>query len=540
MALSTDHALGNLGSSTFGSGQGSAVTRVDSDITHPEYAYFAPDWALLRDVLGGERRVKEQTTKYLPMLDAQTREEYSGYLDRAVFYNATDRTLQGLLGTVFRKDPQFNGLPDDLANNPAVTLNNETLTTLCRHIATEAISMGRVGVLLDRAADPSSPSYGNLPGGPDSSGTPVNLPNVGATNTDVPYFALYTAEQILNWSVTKIDGRYQFSSILLFEADYSPDGMKTGVSSRLRLLALDGNGDYYQAVGPVDAKDYTEFQTVAMPTRRGQPLRFIPFMFFNPNSLRASVEKSPMLEIATLNLSHYQNYAALQHGRFYTAMPTYWVKGSGAQDQATPAFKVGPNTVWMLEQEDEAGILEFKGAGLGSLELALEMIERQMQSLGARLVAQQRRTAATASVSHEQAQAGERASLLAITQNLNLGMSFLVQWWMWWEEASPTAIAEASVEFNQSFREQNLTARDIRAMQSLWAEHAIPLTVLYAVFRSADIIPGEMSFEEYKALLKDPAEVPPPFEGEPKPARQIQQPSGPTPKSTPGPKQTIK
>lgn len=76
-----------------------------------EKALYA--WSLVDDVVAGQSAVKEKRTAYLPKpnpsdTSAENKERYDQYLARAVFYNATGRTLQGLVGAAFRKDPTLN------------------------------------------------------------------------------------------------------------------------------------------------------------------------------------------------------------------------------------------------------------------------------------------------------------------------------------------------------------------------------------------------------------------------------------------------
>ena len=68
------------------------------DMKHP--AYDAVMWAKCRDfVLGGDR-VKSQGRLYLPELSGQSAARYEAYKARSMFYDATSRTLQGLMGAI--------------------------------------------------------------------------------------------------------------------------------------------------------------------------------------------------------------------------------------------------------------------------------------------------------------------------------------------------------------------------------------------------------------------------------------------------------
>src|SRR6185369_5971749 len=88
-----------------------------SSYLHPDYVYYKPEYDLIRDCLAGERRIKERGTDYLEPLDTNTGVEYETYKNRASFFNMTARTLNGLVGTAFRKPPKVDNVAkEDLQN----------------------------------------------------------------------------------------------------------------------------------------------------------------------------------------------------------------------------------------------------------------------------------------------------------------------------------------------------------------------------------------------------------------------------------------
>lgn len=78
------------------------------DDTHDEYKEFAPVWKRCRDAATGQRAIQKGLTSYLPALAQQDDTEYKSYQSRALYYNATGRTVDAMTGLVFRK-PMGNG-----------------------------------------------------------------------------------------------------------------------------------------------------------------------------------------------------------------------------------------------------------------------------------------------------------------------------------------------------------------------------------------------------------------------------------------------
>jgi hypothetical protein len=112
------------------------------------------DYALIADALAGEPTVKSKKEKYLPppqpLTDDEGKERYTAYLTRAVFYNVTKRTQQGLVGQLFNRAPQIE-VPDYLQN----TVGNMNglgvnATQQAKGTSAEVISFGRAGLLSNK------------------------------------------------------------------------------------------------------------------------------------------------------------------------------------------------------------------------------------------------------------------------------------------------------------------------------------------------------------------------------------------------------
>jgi hypothetical protein len=158
------------------------------------------------------------------------------------------------------------------------------------------------------------------------------------------------------------------------------------------------------------------------PLVYGVPFKRIPFRFFNATTNLTDIEKPPILDILTLNLSHYRTYAQLEHGRFFTANPVYYVSGGNEDDD----FHIGPSVVWQIDAGQTAGIIEFNGQGLKSLETALNTKEDQVASLGGRLLGE----SANAGQSDNQVKLkdrNEQSLLLNVTTVLNENFTYLLQ-----------------------------------------------------------------------------------------------------------------
>ncbi|MGM9512441.1 hypothetical protein ACS5NO_32215 [Larkinella sp. GY13] len=84
---------------------------MNPDDKHPDYNDYISVWQKCRDASAGQRAIKKGGKLYLRQLAGQetklangeTISAYDAYLDRANYFNATGRTVEAMLGMVFRK-----------------------------------------------------------------------------------------------------------------------------------------------------------------------------------------------------------------------------------------------------------------------------------------------------------------------------------------------------------------------------------------------------------------------------------------------------
>ena len=476
---------------------------------HHDYVRFRDDWTKCRDAIAGETRVKSKDIEYLPPLPSHTNDNnrYKAYLKRATFYNSTHRTLEGLVGSIFRKSPVINDLPDDTIVERLhlrdLTQDGESIYELSNILVTETLSVGRVGILLDR---------------PQLKFQDEDIPVVDGED-DSPYITVYRAENILNWRSVKVGRRRVLQQVVLREVVPDPEAIGHKDKERIRMLELDPNGVYYQYL--LTDSGLPDNDTIVYPSNQGRPIRYIPFIFINPKSLNPEVEKPPMLDIVQMNFSHYRSYAALEHGRAYTAFPQFYVSfrdndqfpamnydnpsEQGDAANADGAYRVDSDAVWEIEG-GTPGILEYQGSGLNSLENALEKKEGQIQALGARLITPLKGLPAQSAVVYELQSLGDAAILLQLANQVAKTMDIIVKWMADWEQVLlPTP--RPSFSFTASFTDTKVTARELRAILALYKEHAIPKDALYHTLREAGVLPPRMTLEEFKTLLDDPDQV---------------------------------
>ena len=521
--------------------------------THPDYDAARPDWIRARDGLAGEDAVKAGGEKYLPRLDSQTDEEFHSYKKRASFFNATARSAGGFVGLIFRRPPFVKipeATPPRIGNGSGSTspqpsppaervpatgvgralagfLNDAdmlgtTLASYAKAVVSEVVGIGRAGSLVDWEGDIEKRAY----------------------------VSLYSAEQIINWRVERVNGRNVPVMIVLMESVTSPrpspdragpatsgEGDSFGLRAvqQIRVLRLvpgeedQGHGGTrpYQyvveiwrekdlAVGhrtvggnrPTGRRKKVEWELAETrtPLRLGKPLPLIPFVFHGPSHSRPDVDRPPMQDVIAVNLDHYRLDADYKHGLHFTALPTAWVSGfdKGAN------LRIGSSTAWVSEtQGATAGYLEFTGQGLTSFERAMDRDEKLMAVLGSRLLQDQKKVGETAEAIRLR-QSGEESILSSIATSVSESLTQVLHWVYWWNSTQPLPTgltkAEVTIKLNNDFGIAGMSSQDLQAIVAAWQAGAMSRDTMFELFRRGEILPdGRTNQDEAELIGKIPS-----------------------------------
>lgn len=413
---------------------------------HLEYRFRFPQWQRTRDAIGGIDMLRQRIRDYIPKLSGYESDEYDAYVNRACWYGATGRTVSGLVGSIMRKAPTITA-PDDLVKQfENITLTGVTLTGFIKLLLNQVIGIGRAGVLLDVPPE--------------------------KTGLQTPYFVMYKAEQIIDWPDSPLPWMTERPYVTLREYLHNEDDENNPIV-QLKLLAIDEHGKYVIQLYRKGEKGFEAYKKPVYPKRRGEMLTFIPFCFFNEESLSASPSKSSLLDLVDVNLSHFRNSADLENGRHWLGSPQPWVTGEPVPQKPLP---IGNGQAWFFQNElAKVGMLEFTGQGLSSLENALTTKEGLMAVLGARLLeARQKQVEATDTV--QLRQAGETSILQSTGLTTSQGITQLCKWSAEWQGLESKEIA---VNLNTDFLEQSLTGPELVALVQSWQNGAISHDTLY-------------------------------------------------------------
>jgi hypothetical protein len=482
---------------------------VQVNYTHPTYDETLPAWMRARDVFAGEDAVKAAGPRYLPRLDSQTDQEYAAYRNRASFFNATARTVEGFVGLIFRRPPIVK-LPEDGAGvgralknfRNDVDMLGTSLPGYAKNVVDEIMAVGRAGTLVDWEGDVEQRAYA----------------------------VFYRAEEIINWRIERVNGRNVPTLVVLREytSGEGENEFETKLVEQIRVLKLvesressvEGKGRKYgyqveiwrqkqksgrrsSSVPP--RKTEWEIVETRVPLRLGKPLPLIPFVFHGPRHSLPAIEKLPLADIITVNLDHFRLDADFKHGLHFTALPTAWVSGF---DKASE-LRIGSSTAWVAEMPGAtAGFLEFTGQGLTTFERAMDRDERLMAVLGTRLLEAQKRVGETAQAI-EMRQSGENSILGTIAMSASESLTQILRWAYWWNstEETPEGVepSQVSLELNMDFSTKGMSSQELESVVAAWQAGAISRETMLELFRKGEVLPEGRTNAEEERLVKGEA-----------------------------------
>lgn len=438
--------------------------------THPEYDENAPIWEKCETFYKGEEAVKKKGIKYLPQISEQTPLDYEAYKNRAIFYNSVGRTIAGLVGSIFRKEPAVT-LPSRLEYlKKDATGTGMSLTELAIRLVTEIMTTARTGLLADRPVD----------GGK-------------------AYLAVYDADDIINWNT---DAN---STFVVLEEDYydsSEDKYKLEEKEQFRELTFDDSGNYIVNIwreGSKKDSSWILYDTIT-PTKGGKSFNYIPFTCISPSGLDFEVDRPPIADLVNVQHKHYMLSADYANALHVTSCPTPAVYADIKAEDFV--FRLGSYGGLVLPAGSKAEFVEYKGEGLKSIEDALTKLEGMLAALGARLVEVKKSSFVETAEGVRTREAAATAILSSIVASVEAGLEKAIKWIAEWEGADPN---EVRVSLNKELVQTTLDANMLNSLVQALQSGAISPETLYHNLEEAGMYDPSMTFEKEQQNIKSSA-----------------------------------
>lgn len=318
-----------------------AIKVLDPSTRHPEYNHHQAGVTRCYDAFNGDVR----NEKYVARLTDQSDKDYMAYTGRPFYLNATERTIQSLIGVMTRVPPEVSG--------EVVVDGALDFAAMYQDAVMDVALGGRIMLTVDVYPDGS------------------------------PYLTYYTSTNVINWS-------HDFVMLETMEYVRNPDNpYELECVTRWKELYLDEAGNHTARYWEKKGKAFVASEPVNL-LAAGRPVKGLQVWWVTPYDNTDILYNPPVKSVAELNISHFKLSCDHYHGLHYLAVPTFTITGGLYPDESgnTSRRIILGSTSEALHLSDGASaqFVEFSGSGLGSIHSEKDRVEELMNQYGARLV----------------------------------------------------------------------------------------------------------------------------------------------------------
>ena len=457
-----------------------------TDVTfqHAEYRASQYKWDLINCVISGQEAVKAAKTKYLPKPnpdDTSTENDtrYNQYLARAVFYNASGRTLQGLVGAGFNKDPELETSLDYVSTD--IDGSGISIYQQSQAVLGSIVGVGRHALLADYPATDAPASVSDMQSG-----------KLRATAVSIP------SESVINWRTAKVGAEMKLVLVVIKESKetISDDGFGSTNEDQYRVLRL-SDGIYTQELWSQVEKVWQLVEgPLIMLDGSGSTWDEIPFTFVGSQNNDSTVDTAPLYDLVEINIAHYRNSADYEDSAFFVGQAQPWLSGLSIEWRdhiESSGLYVGSRAPILLPEGGAFGIASAAPNTL--VKEAMDQKESQMVALGARLV---QPGAVVKTVAQAEGNNAVEHSVLSLASS---NVSNAYNKVLGWMDRFMGSSSESSYELNTDFIEHSLDPQMLTSLIMSWQSGRLPESDLWGQLRKYGVIDPEKTDEEIKEEL---------------------------------------
>lgn len=370
----------------------------------PQVVAMSRNWPIAAALLGGTQAMRDAGEKFLPKWPNEDHESYQTRLSTATLFPAFSRTLGVMAGKPFAKQLTFGeDVPKKIVEwCDDCDLEGRNLHTFGAEMLAEVLGFGLAGVLVDY------PRVGQIR-------TLAEERQIGAR----PYLVKITHDQILGWKTAKVNGVTKLVQLRLAETAEVEDGPYGATTVKRVRVLTPGAWELWEA--PKEGKEYVLIDGGTTT------LAEIPFVPFYGRRTGFMTGASPLLDLAFLNVKHWQSQSDQDTILHVARVPILFMKGFPDDKQVT----VGASAAVRTEQTDgDMKYVEHTGAAIAAGETSLEKLQDQMIQTGAELLIPQpgQKTATEANNDAEANKSELQRIIEQFEDSIDQALWFMAQW----------------------------------------------------------------------------------------------------------------
>ena len=419
-----------------------------------------PDWSVMAAVTKGTNYIRDLSETYLPQEPREDDDAYQTRVDRSVLSPYTSRLIETAAGAILRKPIHIKGDPYWLELAKDIDGIGSNINEYARRALVSSLTYGHSAILIDYPAAANA----------------MNLAEERAMGRR-PYFVHIDAPQIWGWR--KEPGTNRLLQVRIHDYDVRPLNEFGEEQVEEMRVIYPGRYDLY-TLG-------RSTETVSLDETGGYSLDEIPLVPIYSNRRDVLISQPPLLDIANLNITHYQRQADLIHALHIAAMPTLVLEG---WDDTTGSATMGVNYAIAMQPGNKAYYVQADATSFDAQMQELQSLEGQMSTLGVTKLFGQKFVAESAEAKRiDQAQSNSVLSIISqeLESCLNQAFAFAAQY---------VGIEPPEIKIDRDFDYYRLIGQDISVLAQLNQMGKISDEMLLEVLRRGEILPDDTNIEE--------------------------------------------
>ena len=427
------------------------------------------DWSVMAAVTRGTNYIRDLSETYLPQEPREDDDAYTTRVNRSVLSPYTSRLIETAAGAILRKPIHVEGDPYWLELIQNIDGLGSSINEYARRSLVSSLTYGHSAILVDYPAAMGA----------------RNLAEERALGRR-PYFVHVDAPQIWGWR--KEAGTNRLLQVRIHDYDVRPLNEFGEEQVEQMRVIYPGRYDLY-TLGQ-EVVEFTESGDYSLPE--------IPLVPIYSNRRGLLISQPPLLDIANLNITHYQRQADLIHALHIAAMPTLDLEG---WDDTTGSATMGVNYAIAMQPGNKAYYVQADATSFDAQMSELESLASQMSTLGVTKLFGQKFVAESAEAKRiDQAQSNSVLSIISqeLESALNQAFAFAAQY---------VGLEPPEITIDRDFDYYRLIGQDVAVLAQLADTGKISNAMLLEVLRRGEILPDNINIEEELLDLPDNSDL---------------------------------
>ena len=456
-----------------------SVGGIDSPFTRTRAVLdMMKGWEIMKAVTEGTDYLRTNSESFLPL---EPREDYDAYLarvNRAVFSPFTQRLIRAATGLVLRKPITLTGDPywTEMFKMD-VDGRKSDLDEYARRLLMCSLTYGQSHILVDYPAPSGA----------------VSLAEERQQNRR-PYWIEVDPNNLYGWRLDRESNYGNLIQVRIGEKAVLPDGQfGEKVFDQVRVIepgsyrvfrkkeqieemydVSDGSSAGSFEAGSAD-KDYKQVEFGSFS------LGEIPLVTIYSGKTDNLVSKPPLLDIAYLNLAHFQRQADLIHSLHVASQPMLVMEG---YDDQTKDLAISVNYAMATQPGNKIYYVEPASSAFDAQSAEIKELQMQMATLGISTLSQQKFVAESADARRlDRVDTNSMLAMVSMELEQKLQKAFNLS-------AEYVGIEPPEIKISRDFDIERLIGQDITALTSLFDQQVIDREEFRDILVQGEVLPS--------------------------------------------------